>query len=329
MKKSFNNVLIVVKHTAYESALQLKAQGQAPIALRWAQIKERHDVHSSCVENVVNKMKKLDMTYTVISRDEMHRGHLVDKDLVITVGGDGTTLNVSSFMVDGIVPLAGINSDPSEGAGDTNDVVKTDVRRSRGALCAMTAADVKETLPRIIYGEINPLPRTRIQCLVRSTYTETRLPPALNDILLAHPIPAAVTRFRLAKYRCCVTPGYHKPNPAKKLFGFHAWSSGLWVCTPTGSSAAMHAAGGLPMERHSDQLQYKVREHLLDSSRPELTDLDHGMINPDESFHIRYNSHHGTIFVDGSHIQVCPSLPASPSCLQETVIEFNRVLWLG
>lgn len=65
---------------------------------------------------------------------------------------------------------------------------------------------------------------------------------------------------------------------ALQLFGFHAWSSGLWVCSATGSSAAMHAAGGLPMESHAPQLQYKVREHLLDSARPELKDLDHGMI---------------------------------------------------
>jgi len=215
MRKAFNNVLIVVKHTAYESALQLKAQGNAPVALRWAQIKERHDVHSQCVQSVVDLMKSLDVNYSIIGRDEMHRGLLFEKDFVLTVGGDGTTLNVSSFMVDDSVPLAGINSDP--GGGDSIDVVKTDVRRSRGALCAMTSANVSEILPRIIYGDIVPRPRTRIQCLVRSTYTETRLPPALNDVLLAHPIPAAVTRFRLAKYRGCVVPGYHKPNPADKV----------------------------------------------------------------------------------------------------------------
>ena len=50
--------------------------------------------------------------------------------------------------------------------------------------------------------------RSRIQCLIRSAYTETRLPPALNDILVAHPSPAAVSRFRLALCVGNVTPSY-------------------------------------------------------------------------------------------------------------------------
>lgn len=54
--------------------------------------------------------------------------------------------------------------------------------------------------------------RARIQCLVRSTNTETRLPPALNDILIAHPIPAAVSRFRLAFCRGNATLSY-KSDP--------------------------------------------------------------------------------------------------------------------
>ena len=55
---------------------------------------------------------------------------------------------------------------------------------------------------------MTPALRTRIQCLVRSTHAETRLPPALNDILLAHPIPAVVSRFRLSRCRGIVTPSF-------------------------------------------------------------------------------------------------------------------------
>lgn len=43
--------------------------------------------------------------------------------------------------------------------------------------------------------------------------TETRLPPALNDILIAHPIPAAVSRFRLSLCRGNAAPSY-KPVPS-------------------------------------------------------------------------------------------------------------------
>lgn len=62
---------------------------------------------------------------------------MVDKDLVIAVGGDGTILNTASFMDDSI-PVLGVNSDPTrlEEKGVTN---LKDERRSRGALCGTTA----------------------------------------------------------------------------------------------------------------------------------------------------------------------------------------------
>lgn len=36
---------------------------------------------------------------------------------------------------------------------------------------------------------------------------------------------------------------------------FNVWSSGMWVCTATGSTAAMKAAGGQPMAPDSSDLQ--------------------------------------------------------------------------
>jgi len=194
--KAFNHALLVIKQTPYEQYMQLKNQGKAPVALRWERLLNRYQVHQRCVGDVENMLKKTGIKYVKIGREELHRGLLQDKDLVIAVGGDGTILNTASFLDDSI-PILGVNSDPTrpEEQGVTN--VK-DERRSRGALCGLTANNINEYLPRIIYGDIAPGLRSRIQCLVRSTYTETRLPPALNDILVAHPIPAAVSRFRFA-----------------------------------------------------------------------------------------------------------------------------------
>lgn len=83
-----------------------------------------------------------------------------------------------------------------------------------------TANNLKDYLPRILYGEISPGLRSRIQCLVRSTYTETRLPPALNDLLIAHPIPAAVSRFRLALNRGHVKPAYQVDDQISEVIRF-------------------------------------------------------------------------------------------------------------
>jgi NAD+ kinase len=110
-----------------------------------------------------------------------------DKDLVIAVGGDGTILNTASFMDDSI-PILGVNSDPTR--PEEKGVTKPkDERRSRGALCGTTATTVTTDLPRIISGAVLFGERSRIKCLVRSAYTETRMPPALNDLLVSHPIP--------------------------------------------------------------------------------------------------------------------------------------------
>ena len=207
MLKAFNNILIVVKQTPYEQYLQLKAQGKAPVALRWERLKNRYNVHKTCVDDVTSIIDNIGIKYSIIGREELHRGSIQDKDLVIAVGGDGTVLNTASFIDDSI-PILGVNSDPSRIEEIRGNTEKKDERRSRGALCALSACTVHATLPQILYGEISPGLRSRIQCLVRSTYTETRLPPSLNDILVTQPIPAAVSRFRVALCKGKATPSY-------------------------------------------------------------------------------------------------------------------------
>jgi NAD kinase len=206
MSRSFRNILVVVKQTPYETYMQMKSQGKAPVALRWERLQNRYNVHRQCVDAVVETLKREAVQFSVIGRDELHRGLVVDKDLIITVGGDGTTLNASSFL-DDTIPILGVNSDPTR-PEERQVTRQKDERRSKGALCAMTATDVTELLPRVLHENLTPNTRTRIQCLVRSTYTETRLPPALNDILVAHPSPASVSRFRLALSVGNVTPSY-------------------------------------------------------------------------------------------------------------------------
>lgn len=206
LPKNFKNILVVVKETPYEQYMQQKAQGKAPVAIRWERLKDRFSVHKKCVDDVIDILNSNGISYSMIRRDELHRGRIVDKDLVISVGGDGTVLNTSSF-IDDTIPLLGVNSDPTrpEEQGVSNLV---DERRSRGALCAITASNVHSLLPKVLVGEIPYSERSRIQCFVRSMYTETRLPPSLNDILVSHPNPAAISRFRLSHCVGHVSPSF-------------------------------------------------------------------------------------------------------------------------
>jgi NAD+ kinase len=227
MLKAFNNILIVVKQTPYETYMQLKAQGKAPVALRWERLKNRYENHQECVATVTKIIDSIGIQYSVIGREELYRGSLSDKDLVIAVGGDGTVLNTASFLDDS-VPVLGINSDPSQPNDEKVMSHKKDERRSRGALCAISATNLHTVLPRILYGDISPGLRSRMQCLVRSTYTETRLPPALNDVLITHPIPAAVSRFRLHLCRGPAKPSFRTNSDEDEIFSFNVWSSGIW-----------------------------------------------------------------------------------------------------
>ena len=191
-----------------------------------------------------------------------------------------------------------------------------------------TAADMESSLPSVLYGEADDYlhEQTRIRCKVKSTFSETRLVPALNDMLIANPSPAAVSRFRLgwlsAKKEGSTPNQNNTPPPAAKsqygtitrfggiaydvLHSLNVWSSGMWVSTATGSSAAMKAAGGKSMDIHSNDLQYLIREHMMENSN-ELTeiiesdDVNNAMFE-NGKMHLRWNSQKGRIFIDGSHL---------------------------
>ena len=200
---------------------------------------------------------------------------------------------------------------------------------------------MEKKIPEVLFGAGKLSSRARIQCVVKSTFSETRLVPALNDLLIANPSPAAVSRFRMGWLKKIdMEPrsplrdgGGSGLTPAGRLasslsepqilprsqYGtitrfagrpfdvqgsLNAWSSGMWVCTGTGASAAMAAAGGVPMDVRSSDLQYLIREHMIENSptKEEIRNADHGMIKKCERLHLRWNSQKGRIFIDGSHL---------------------------
>jgi hypothetical protein len=210
-----------------------------------------------------------------VNRVELDRQHLVNVDLVIAVGGDGTVLSAAHFLDHGTIPLLGINSDPN--ISNEDRIVKqkiTDERRSHGALCFCTSQNMDQHLVDVLYGNGHVENRTRIRCKVKSTFSETRLVPALNDLLFANASPAAVSRFRMGWLQPVLEEDHHQqqqnrvvpstmqrdaaaaaataahsetPYGTVTRFGgrtydvynsINVWSSGMWVCTATGSTAA-------------------------------------------------------------------------------------------
>jgi NAD+ kinase len=269
-------------------------------------------------------LSKNQVNFSCVNRAELDRQHLADIDLMIAVGGDGTVLSSAHFLDHGTIPLLGINSDPNIRKEDRIVVKKqSDERRSHGALCMCTAYDMNEHLAPALFGGGHIQSRTRIRCKVKSTFSETRLVPALNDLLIANPSPAAVSRFRMgwlhlvpdgAPSDTYGTITRFSGKPYDVVDSINVWSSGMWICTATGSTAAMAAAGGKIMPLDSEQLQFLIREHMIEKpSAGSLVDvsgtsftnteiINNAMFGTGEKLHVRWNSQRGRIFIDGSHL---------------------------
>jgi len=294
-------------------SLQLKMRGQAPKALRWKRLEQRYKAHKQCVSDLLSCLRHHAVNFSCVNRVELDRQHLADIDLLIAVGGDGTVLSAAHFLDHGTIPLLGINSDPNTRQEDRMVTKKvSDERRSHGALCMCTALDMAEGLDQVLYGGGHLESRTRIRCKVKGTFSETRIVPALNDLLIANPSPAAVSRFRMgwlqrvpegAPSETYGTITRYNGKTYDVTNSLNVWSSGMWISTPTGSTAAMAAAGGQPMDFHKDELQYLIREHMMERGvETDQENFDNGIISTGDKMHIRWNSQKGRIFIDGSHL---------------------------
>ncbi len=148
---------------------------------------------------------------------------VADASLVITIGGDGTFLTVARHV--GSTPMLGINSSPST---------------STGHYCGATTHTFAAVLDGIQNGAA-PVSLTRIAAAIEG---EPVHPFALNDVLFAHRSPVASSRYAL------------RVDDRSEL----QLSSGIWVSTATGSTAAILSAGGTEMHFDDPRLQFRVRE---------------------------------------------------------------------
>jgi NAD+ kinase len=200
---------------------------------------------------------------SIDSLDERAQHVIGAARLVVTVGGDGTLLTASHWIVGGA--LLGVNSAP---------------RSSVGYLTIARRATVARILARIERGTLLPKPVARLEAEVDGQL----LPPALNDILVAHERPAATSRYRL---RFGSRSEKHR-------------SSGLWVSTAAGSTAGIRSAGGRAMPLTSRRLQFRARELY----RPYNKDvgLESGFVPAGGELVVESAMEAGWLFPDGTRL---------------------------
>jgi NAD+ kinase len=226
-------------------------------------MEDAHQSHLAALDLVVRAVREAGAEARAVYRAHFRRPGRVD--LVVTVGGDGTLLDASHRVLD--TPMVAVNSHPA---------------RSVGYLAAATAPDFPALLARILRGGLRPRRLTRLLVTVGGRHLG---PPVLNDVLFCHPNPAAMSRYHLT---LGARAEEHK-------------SSGLWVATPAGSTAAIFSAGGTRDRLESRRFQFRAREpYAPPGQRVRLT---HGFVRPGDALRVESFMRQGVLFVDGSHLR--------------------------
>jgi len=215
------------------------------------------------------------VTFSVDALDARARKAIAGARLVITVGGDGTLLATSHWVTG--AALLGVNSAP---------------RSSVGYLSLARRVGLARILARIAAGDLLPQRVIRLEVVLQEGLEEglkegtggRLLPPALNDVLIAHEQPAATSRYQLRLGR--------KAEEHR--------SSGLWVATAAGSTAGLRSAGGEAMPLAARRLQFRARE--LYRVRDHGTALESGFVEPGQELVVESAMEAGWLFIDGARM---------------------------
>jgi NAD kinase len=191
------------------------------------EIRARHEAHYSSLDNIrrvlVGRGIQFSRSYMPYSEYEDFRG----KDLIISVGGDGTVLNSSQYIMEK-TPLLAVRSD----------------RKSLGVLCEIDAQDFEQALERIIRDDYEVQEWTRVE----GRFGSRRL-YALNEVFVGARHNPSMARYEIA------LGGRREAQ----------MSSGVVITTGTGSTGwyanIPGSDGSFP--RTSKDLKFIVREHNL------------------------------------------------------------------
>ncbi len=218
--------------------------------------------HEKTRETLITYLNKINMTFEIMTLDELNAqnisyyhpaipklGFHPKKNLVIALGGDGTLLHASHY-VGGNVRLLGINSSPQSSVGHT---------------CFLKPDQIEAHLKSIIEDENRFIHIQRLQiCFQKSTHLPHHnspcdpqysafeaLPLCLNDALICHEHPAATSRIHAKLYN----RDKQVETECYKIF-----SSGVWISTAMGQTAAISSYGFPKEPKDSDVVFVAIRE---------------------------------------------------------------------
>lgn len=194
----------------------LKKEGRTMEGLK--KEKEETDLTMDLVSKIFSDAK-------IINRKELSEEKIEGYDLVIPVGGDGTLLEVSHHIL-GETPVFFVNSDYRKDGG------------SEGYYAAANRHNLKEKSRELLKGKLGITKLSRLEAELNGNKIKELI---LNDILVAHKIPAGMTWYDIRINNCKWIE--HK-------------NSGLWVASGAGSTGAVRSCGGKVLPADSENMQF-------------------------------------------------------------------------
>lgn len=266
------DVAIVYKHSALEtySARHLRRHRERNPELG-DRMQTAHDDHSRALDALRRVLVDLKLETEFFERDSLRR-NLDDFHLVVSLGGDGTFINASHFIEKTL--LLGVNSSPENSVGH---YCRFMVKGEKNEL------KLRSAIHAFFTGKKMVIPETRLLRLAVTASDQAAAFPVLNDVLFCEKDPAATSRYTLRL----------------KGKNHHQKSSGMWITTPTGSSAAYTSAGGKAFKQK--ELRFIVRELYSDDAKPALKK---GSVKPGQTLKIISSMMHGILYLDGSHHKI-------------------------
>ncbi len=224
-----SKILLVRKKSTYEiqalehqesNFLSLIKQNHESIKV----VLKAHEEHSSSLENIKLVLNQKNINFDLVDRSSINQ-NISGYDLVISVGGDGTLLDASHYIHNSI-PILGVNSSISS---------------SFGHFCLADSANFKSVLENIEDDKISPINILRLELFINGV---SKTDVILNEVLIAHPNPAATSRYLIS-----ASNDFEEQR-----------SSGVLVTTPAGSTGTYRACGGGVLPIDCNNYAYLVRE---------------------------------------------------------------------
>ena len=261
-----NKVLVMYKKSAYRAYF---LEPKSSLFRRQSQFDKRelkqfrasHDMHYRTLTSVLEYLREKKISFKACGRGR--KVNFKPFDCVITVGGDGTFLEAARHVKHQM--MLGINSDPQQ---------------STGKFCFASSFNFRKHIDRLIKNNYKVKKYQRLKLRLVDLAKSVNV---LNDILVCHENPAAMSRYYL-------TVGKMREEQR---------SSGLWIATAAGSSGAMRSAGGKVMKDDDKRIQYFPRE--LQYRKGSQYQLKGGIIDSKEEIKIQSLVRKGMIYVDGAH----------------------------